>query len=116
MQEERQRQIGVALGAQIARARIAKGLTQEQVAELLGVGNEAISRIERGVVLPPLVRLFELADALNCRVDELLLEASDRSSDQAVLIAKHISRLTPEDRELVLGLVQQLVERLAPSD
>ena len=38
------------LGKSIAKARIAQDMTQEAVAEKLGIGNEAMSRIERGIV------------------------------------------------------------------
>ncbi|WP_163571098.1 helix-turn-helix domain-containing protein, partial [Klebsiella pneumoniae] len=50
------------VGRAIARNRIASNLTQEQVAERLGIGNEAVSRMERGVVMPTVARLAELAD------------------------------------------------------
>lgn len=113
MNDSRHRQIAASLGASIARKRATRQLTQEQVAEHIGVGNEAISRIERGVVLPPLIRLYEMAELFGCRVDELLLEASDRASDTAAAIAVHMSQLSPTDRELVLNLVVQLSERLA---
>jgi transcriptional regulator with XRE-family HTH domain len=115
MDENRQTRIAAALGASIAKMRAARNLTQEQVADKLGVGNEAISRIERGVVLPPLIRLFEFAEVFDCRVDELLLEASDRSSDQAALLAQQLGKLGTTDRALVLGLMSQLTERLSPT-
>jgi transcriptional regulator with XRE-family HTH domain len=40
------------VGLAIARQRMLRGLTQEQVAEQLGIGGEAVSRIERGIVMP----------------------------------------------------------------
>ncbi|MGS0735065.1 MULTISPECIES: helix-turn-helix transcriptional regulator [unclassified Pseudomonas] len=49
------------VGRAIAKQRIRSGLTQEEVAERLGVGNEAVSRIERGVVIPNIGRLLEFA-------------------------------------------------------
>ena len=56
------------LGKSIAKARIAQDMTQEVVAEKLGIGNEAMSRIERGIVEPSITRIFELAEILNCDV------------------------------------------------
>ncbi|MBV7515832.1 helix-turn-helix domain-containing protein, partial [Pseudomonas sp. PDM25] len=49
------------VGQAIAKQRSRSGLTQEEVAERLGVGNEAVSRIERGIVMPNIERLLELA-------------------------------------------------------
>jgi ribosome-binding protein aMBF1 (putative translation factor) len=48
------------LGKAIASERTARELTQEQLAEMLGVEQETISRFERGTTLPPLPRLIQL--------------------------------------------------------
>ncbi|WP_256357510.1 helix-turn-helix domain-containing protein [Halomonas sp. 18071143] len=64
------------IGRAIAKQRVRCQLTQEEVAERLGVGNEAVSRIERGRVIPNIVRLLELAEIFNCEAAELLGEAS----------------------------------------
>lgn len=63
-------------------------LTQDQVAELLGVERETISRFERGAVIPPVPRLYELAEIYGCTAGELLEQCSIRTSDQAEDIAK----------------------------
>lgn len=95
MDSARQRQIASAVGACIARRRQEAGFTQEEAAAELDIGNEAVSRMERGVAAPTLGRLFEFADLYGCRVDELLLEASDRDTDQAAAIAHQIAGLSP---------------------
>lgn len=112
MDTKRQRQIAVAIGARLARKRQEAGLTQEAVAESLEIGNEAVSRIERGVAAPTLARLYEFAELYGCRVDHLLLESSDREADQAAAIHHQIMGLTPADRQLVSGVVDQLVSHL----
>lgn len=112
MDSARQRQIAAAVGACIARRRQEAGFTQEEVAARLDIGNEAVSRMERGVAAPTLGRLFEFADLYGCRVDELLLEASDRDADQAAAIAHQIAGLSPADRQLVAGIVEQLSTHL----
>ena len=103
-----------AVGTQIAHMRESAGLTQEDVAEQLGIGNQAVSRMERGAVAPTLTRLFEFAEVFRCRVDELLLTASDRETDQAAVIAQQITGLAPADREMVARIVAQLTEHLRP--
>jgi transcriptional regulator with XRE-family HTH domain len=52
------------------------------------VGNEAVSRIERGVVIPNMSRLIEFATIFNCEATELLTEASSRPDDQAIRISQ----------------------------
>lgn len=103
METQRLKKISQTVGAAIASHRVRAGLTQEDVAERLGVGNEAISRLERGIVLPSIPRLSELAELFDCRIDELLLTASDRKSDQAAAIEAHLRDLSPEDRAFVVN-------------
>jgi transcriptional regulator with XRE-family HTH domain len=106
MEANRLKKISQTVGAAIASHRVRAGLTQEGVAERLGIGNEAISRLERGIVLPSIPRLSELAELFDCRIDELLLTASDRKSDQAAAIEDHLSGLSSEDRAFVVDQVR----------
>lgn len=112
MDTDRQRRIAAEIGQRIAGKRQDAGLTQEDAAERLGIGNEAVSRIERGVAAPTLSRLFDFAELYACRVDHLLVESSDRESDQAAAIATQLSGLAREDRALVSRVVDQLVSHL----
>ncbi len=107
-----QKNLAESVGRAIARHRLRVGLTQEEVAERLGIGNEAVSRIERGVVIPNIARLYDFASIFHCEAAELLSEASLRSDDQARQISRLLDALTEADRQLVLGLVQRLGERL----
>ncbi|HDR9063669.1 TPA: helix-turn-helix transcriptional regulator [Burkholderia vietnamiensis] len=104
--------LAVAVGKAIAKQRIASGLTQEDVAEQLGIGLEAVSRMERGVVIPTVVRLFELADIFACDAADLLTEASSRSNDQASHLNRLLSRLSTSDRTLLLEVFERLSTRL----
>ncbi|WP_441459811.1 helix-turn-helix domain-containing protein [Burkholderia thailandensis] len=104
--------LAVAVGKAIAKQRIASGLTQEKVAEQLGIGLEAVSRMERGAVIPTVVRLFELADIFACDAADLLTEASSRSSDQASHLNRLLSRLSTGDRTMLLEVFERLSTRL----
>ncbi|WP_423391470.1 helix-turn-helix domain-containing protein [Burkholderia sp. LMG 21824] len=105
--------LAVVVGRAIAKQRMACGLTQEDVAEGLGIGLEAVSRMERGVVIPTVVRLFELADIFQCDAADLLTEASSRSSDQASHLSRLLSRLSTSDRTLMLEVFERLSARLS---
>lgn len=59
------------------------GLTQEQIAEDLGVRNEAVSRVDRDLVMPNIERLLTLAEVCGNEAADLLTEASVRPQDQA---------------------------------
>jgi transcriptional regulator with XRE-family HTH domain len=60
------------VGANFARLRKAKGLTQEQMADLSGFGQNYISWLERGRRNPTVITLFLLAEALNATPIDLL--------------------------------------------
>ncbi|WP_186079146.1 helix-turn-helix domain-containing protein [Burkholderia gladioli] len=104
--------LAVAVGKAIAKQRIASGLTQEKVAERLGIGLEAVSRMERGTVIPTVVRLFELADIFACDAADLLTEGSSRSSDQASHLNRLLARLSTNDRAMLLEVFERLSTRL----
>lgn len=54
---------------QIARLRIERGLTQAQLAELVGTKQPAIARLESGQTKPSLDFLERLAEALGTRLE-----------------------------------------------
>lgn len=60
------------LGKRIAALRKAKGLTQEQLAEKVGVSAQAVSKWENDVSCPDITLLPLLADLFDVSVDELL--------------------------------------------
>lgn len=107
-----QKLLAASVGRAIARRRIRSGLTQDEVAERLGIGNEAVSRIERGIVIPNISRLYEFASIFSCEASELLSEASPRSDDQARRISLLLAELSDADRQMVVGLIEVLGERL----
>jgi ribosome-binding protein aMBF1 (putative translation factor) len=59
---------GVELGLQYRDARVSRGLTQTQLAQLTGVPQADISRIERGAGNPTEATLQRLAHALSRRL------------------------------------------------
>jgi transcriptional regulator with XRE-family HTH domain len=106
-------QLAGAIGRAIAKHRVGSGLTQEQVAETLGLGNEAVSRMERGIVMPTVARLVELAELFGCDAADLLTEASNRTSDQAKHVGQLLAKLSGNDRTMVVEIIEMLTVRLA---
>ena len=60
------------IGAQIRAIRLGKKMTQEQLAEAVGVGVTHISHIETGNIIPSLQVVIAIINALECSADELL--------------------------------------------
>ena len=67
------------VGRRIAELRREAGLTQEELAETLGVGWRYISRTERGAENLTLETMAKLADALGVRARMLLEEPSPQA-------------------------------------
>ena len=61
-----------AIGRRIKAARERKGLTQEELAEEVDLSPMHVSVIERGVKLPKLETLINIANALDVSADVLL--------------------------------------------
>lgn len=112
MNKTEQKRLAGNIGRAIAKQRVRSQLTQEEVAERLGVGNEAVSRIERGRVIPNIVRLIELAEIFNCEAAELLGQASFHLDDQSSRMRQLLAPLNQNDRKLVIDIVENLTTRL----
>ena len=65
------------IGETIQRLRTERRLSQEQLAELVGVSRQAVSKWELNAALPDTDKLVPLARALGVSVDELLGNVSD---------------------------------------
>jgi transcriptional regulator with XRE-family HTH domain len=101
------------VGEAIAKTRLGKGLTQEQVAVAIGVEQETISRFERGATLPTLSRLMDIAELLGVSLDSLVRAGSSRPMDVAIDLVVMLSRLNENDRQWVREFIAQLCEKLA---
>jgi putative transcriptional regulator len=60
-----------ALANRLREVRTEQGLTQEQLADLVGVTRKTINTVERGVFLPSTVLALKLARALGTSVEQL---------------------------------------------
>ena len=100
-----------AVGRRIKAAREKKRLTQEQLAELVDLSPMHVSVIERGVKLPKLETLINIANALDVPADVLL---QDVVNNQTKLWASEasslIGQLTREDQRRILSALRSFVE------
>ena len=63
--------VGELLGARLRELRLKRGLSQQALAERVGVPQTHISAMELGVKFPNLLTVLRLAVALECKVTEL---------------------------------------------
>lgn len=63
----------ISFGGNLRQLRLAKGFTQEQLANELGIEISQISRIERGVINTSVTTLYAIAKTLKIDVSQLFL-------------------------------------------
>ena len=97
------------MGRRIATRRKHLGLRQNQLAEILGISNNYMSDIERGVSNPGIELLVEISFALDVTPDYLLLgtitlrKIPKRISDAMELCSD-------EDIEAILPVIEHIIE------
>ncbi len=83
-----------------------KGLSQEELAEKLGVSRQAVSKWETGEALPEITKLKGLAEVFGVTTDFLLNDNED------VFFSQEAKAADPFDK--VLGWLESLPQKLAP--
>lgn len=73
MDNQDKKSILISFGGNLRQLRLAKGLTQEQLANELGVEISQISRIERGVINTSITTLYAISKALEIDVSALFV-------------------------------------------
>ena len=74
----------------IREKRLAKGLTQEQIANYLGVSTPAVNKWERGISYPDIVLLPALARLLDTDLNTLLSFQDNLSKEEITLFLNKV--------------------------
>ena len=89
------------------RAREKAGMTQEKLAERVGVSRTAVARWESGDIEPTIDHLSRSALALHVSADELLGIVQDQNAHPADMLSARILRLAEEMKDIA-----SLIERM----
>ncbi|MBQ8210163.1 MAG: helix-turn-helix transcriptional regulator [Clostridia bacterium] len=101
------------IGSRIREARNLSKLTQEQLAESVGVGTTYISDIERGKKFPSLSLFIKIVDSLGVSADYILCgEIEDGKRYIYEDITKKLDNLTPKQRLNVAELIDVYIKNL----
>ncbi len=97
-------------GKKLKQIRKAKGLTQEQLAELAGVHEKHISKLELGTYKPSYDTLNKVLSALDLEIDKIGLNSKKVSGNNNSFYVKSMQILnaaTNEELEFYYGLLKQ---------
>lgn len=107
VQEERSRQEFLhELGKRIYDLRKTAGITQQELAEQVGVSFQCISYAERGEREPKSVNLLKIAKALNVTTDYLL--TGEHVSDDYIVINEKLKKTNQRRLLAVLRIIDEL--------
>ena len=91
----------------IARWRTAHGITQEALAQAINIDPMTISRFERGITLPSLVTICELAAVFDVSMAQLLGDVPPQNSGDVQVIAALLKNFSGGEREFVIDTLKR---------
>lgn len=98
------------LGSRIKELRHGRGLSQEQLAEIVDIDTKHLSRIETGLSAPTVDRLDIIADALNVEVRSLFeFGHLDNREVQLAGIDKMLKQLDENDLKVIYRIVRSFI-------
>ncbi len=92
------------IGYKIKKARTDAGLTQEQVAEALGVSRQTLSNWENQKTYPDIVSVVKMSDLYHISLDHLLKEEKDMS-DYLDYLEESTNTVKSNDRKTKIVLI-----------
>lgn len=101
------------LGKRIREARIEKHYTQQQLAELAGIGQMYLGEIERGTKMPSLKSFIKIIETLDISADYVLRD--ELSSGEHYIydeITKKLKGLSPKQRKAAADILDAYVRNI----
>ena len=101
------------IGCRIKQAREDAGMTQERLAELIGLSAKNISAIERGTVGISVATLIRICRTLSVSSDYLLSETpAEDDINKIHVLTVRLEQLSPEEFNIVKDIVNVTVDAL----
>ena len=95
------------IGERIKRARKTKGITQENIAEKLGVSIGYVSQVERGITKISLDLLGAISGILDCDIAGFITESATQSSEYMESeLLNEIRKLDQGKKKFVLEMIR----------
>lgn len=103
---------GTHLGAVIAKLRLSHGMTQKQLASIIGVSHQAVSKWESGASLPDIDSLQALAQLFGMTVDQLINQQVEEDPYAGI---RHAAGKTVKLAKSVTGAIANTVSGFVSS-
>ena len=93
----------------VAQARIKKGITQEQLATMIGVDKRQISAWELGRFMPSVATLQKIADALDMDLVELVKAQPEKKKCSPIALVRREKGMSQGQLAKAVGVSQGLI-------
>ena len=98
------------LNERIKKLREAKGLSQQEVADKIGISQRVYSYYEEGRFPRDETRLKDIATALGTTVASLVGEDELKQESKFVALARSAESLSPDDRDRLLQIFETAID------
>ena len=100
------------IGKRLKQRREELGLTQEDLAEKLGLTPNYISTVERGASFPRCEKLILLLNGLETSADSVFCDVLTHSAPtKASILAEQITELPSEEQQRILNMVELMIKQ-----
>ena len=106
------------VGKRLAEIRKSNKIKQIELAEMLNVSQQVITKIETGFTTPDIEQLKKIADIYNISLDQLVGREffGDGTDGVEQKIISYIKQMDDEGKELSLGLLSQVAQYRGNND
>ena len=99
------------IGLRIKHYREMRGVTQEKLAEQIGISVGFMSKIEQGAKCPSLENFIAIANALKISANEILIDVLDTGCEvKASELSERISGLPVSEQKKILAVVETMLD------
>ena len=95
------------VGHNILIRRKKRKLTQEALAEIVGIGQQSLSRMEKGKIAPRFERLQNFAEALGCAVADLFEDSASEDDEQISSLKAFMNPLSVDSQQAVINIANE---------
>lgn len=99
------------IGTRIKAGRVAAGLTQERLAEKVGISSTYLSAIECNVKDPKLATFIKIANAIGASADDLLADVLNvKQYEQYIEREERIRKLPMKEQNRIYRILDVMIE------
>ena len=105
------------IGRRIQLVRKERGLTQEQLSQMVDLSPNYLSNVETGLKTPKLETLIEIMNALQCDANALLADVVDATTtEQSGHISQALASLPMKEQRKIMRIVEVLIQESLKED